>query len=234
MKQEITERNAEKITCLGVFLQETEELVKLVLPGINTQLYESLHTRKAKVACKDISWKASWRARVAAATLDINEPDWRITLYYRLPLPKLHPAAEIVIRTHEAQVMKRAGKAQLVVALKKRYALRQHCRRASERDERINLLYKCIKKEGIIKMDDVLRHQKLDEIIRHLFPLGLEEEDRTDDEDSDSSDDDDVEGSDLSDPGQTEDVLSLDSESSSDEEQWDIARADLQHVITPL
>jgi hypothetical protein len=59
--------------------------------------------------------------------------------------------------------------------------------------------------------------RKLDEIIRHSFPLGLEEQDGTDDEDSDFSDDD-IEGSDLSNPGQTEYALLLDSESSSDEE----------------
>jgi hypothetical protein len=231
--REIIKRNAEKITCLEVFFQETEELLRLVLPGINRQLCESLHARKAKMACKDISWKASWRARMAAATLDINEPDWRMTLSYRLPLPKLHPMPETVIHRHEAQVMKRTAKAQLVGAVKKCNTLRQHRRKASERDEQINLLYKCIQKERIIKRDNVLTHRKLDGIIRHSFPLGLEEEDRTDDEESDFSDDD-IKGSNLSDPGQTKDGLSLDSESSSDEEQWDIARADLEHRITHL
>jgi hypothetical protein len=33
---EIIKRDAEKITCLEVFLQEIEELLRLVLPGINT------------------------------------------------------------------------------------------------------------------------------------------------------------------------------------------------------
>jgi hypothetical protein len=128
--------------------------------------------------------------------------------------------------------MKRTAKAPLVGEVKKRYALRQHRRKASERDERINPLYKYIQKERIINRDDILAHRKPDEIIQHSFPLELEEEHRTDDEDSDFSDD--VEGPDLSDPGQTEDALSLDSESSSDEEQWDIARADLEHSITHL
>jgi hypothetical protein len=54
-----------------------------------------------------------------------------------------------------------------------------------------------------------------------------------DDEDYDFSDDD-VEGSDLGDPGQTEDTPSLDSESGSGEEQWDITRVDLEHSITHL
>jgi hypothetical protein len=84
-------------------------------------------------------------------------------------------------------------------------------------------------KKRIIKRDDVLTHRKLDEILQHSFPVGLEKDDSTDDEDSDFSDDD-VEGSYLSDPGHTEDALPLDSESSSDEEQWDIARADLEHI----
>jgi hypothetical protein len=129
--------------------------------------------------------------------------------------------------------MKRTANAQLVGAVMKRYAPRQHRRKASERGERINPLYKCIQKERIIKKGDVLMHRELDEIIRHSFPLGLEEEDRRDDEDSDFSDDD-VEGSNLSDPGQIEDALSLDSESSSDKEQWDIARADMEHSIPHL
>jgi hypothetical protein len=73
--REIIKRNAEKTTCLEVFLQETEELLRLVLPGIDTQLCESLQARRAKRACKDISWKVSWRAWVAASILDINEPD---------------------------------------------------------------------------------------------------------------------------------------------------------------
>jgi hypothetical protein len=49
--------------------------------------------------------------------------------------------------------------------VKKHDALRQHRRKASERDERINPLYKCIQKERIIKKDDVLTRRKLDEII---------------------------------------------------------------------
>jgi hypothetical protein len=66
--------------------------------------------------------------------------------------------AETVIRTHEAQVMKRTAEAQFVAAVKKRYAFRQHRRKTSERDERINPLYKCIQKERILKRDDVLTH----------------------------------------------------------------------------
>jgi hypothetical protein len=112
--REIIARNNDTIACLEVFHQETEGFVEFVLPGINTQLCDSLHARKAKRTCKDISWKAFWRAHVAAAILDINEPDWRMTLYYRLPLPKLHPAADAIIRKHEAQVVKRTVKAQLV------------------------------------------------------------------------------------------------------------------------
>jgi hypothetical protein len=94
--------------------------------------------------------------------------------------------------------------------MKKRSVLRQHRQKASERDERINPLDKCAQKERIIKRDNLLTHRKLDAIIQHSLLLEVEEEDRTGDEHSNFSDDD-VEGSDLSDPGQTEDTLSLDS-----------------------
>jgi hypothetical protein len=107
---EIIARNNDKIACLEVFLQETEGLFKLVLLGINTQSCESFHARQARMACKDISLKTSWRARVAAAILDINEPDRRITLYYRLLLPKLHPTAEAIICKNEARIVKRIAK----------------------------------------------------------------------------------------------------------------------------
>jgi hypothetical protein len=57
--KEIIARNIDKIACLEVFLQETEGISKLVLPGISTQLCEGFHAIKGKMACKDISWKAS-------------------------------------------------------------------------------------------------------------------------------------------------------------------------------
>jgi hypothetical protein len=87
--RKIIKRNAEKITYLEVFLQEIEYLLRLVLPRINTKLCEGLHARKAKMSCKDISWKASYRARVSAAILDISERDWRMTLCQsRIPPPR--------------------------------------------------------------------------------------------------------------------------------------------------
>jgi hypothetical protein len=184
------------------------------------------------MACKDISWKALWRAHVAAAILDINEPDWRMTLYYRLHLPKLHPAAEAIIRKYEAQVVKRTAKAQLAGAMRKRYAFRQCRRRFSEQEERINLQYKCIQKDRIIKKDAVLTQRKLDEVIRDSFCLGLEEEDRTDEGDLDFSPDDAGESDCSDDTSLMQDHSS--SESSSDEERSGIGRADLENSITHL
>jgi hypothetical protein len=69
---------------------------------------------------------------IFAAILDITEPRWRMTPYYRLHLPKLHPAAEEIIRKNEASVVKRTAKAQFGGAVKKGFALRQYLRKVSE------------------------------------------------------------------------------------------------------
>jgi hypothetical protein len=184
------------------------------------------------MACKDVAWKASWRARVAAAILDISEPDWRMTLSYRLPLPELHSAAEAKVRKHRTQVVKRTVKAQLVEAAKKRSALLECRRKVSEQEKRVNPQSKFIQKDRTVTMDDVLTHRKLDEVIRDSFRLGLEEAESTDERDLDFSPDDAGE-SDCSDGvSLMQDHFS--SESSSDDGLSGMGLADLENSVTHL
>jgi hypothetical protein len=79
-----TTQNTENIARLENFLEQTQEFLSKLRRGINTQLCESFHARKAKLACKDIAWRVSWQARVAAAVLDMNESEWRLQLDDRL------------------------------------------------------------------------------------------------------------------------------------------------------
>jgi hypothetical protein len=71
------------------FIDDTQDLLGKIVLGISMQICESFHSRKAKFAPKDFDWQGSWRARGAAAVLDINPSGWRIELDYRLPLPAL-------------------------------------------------------------------------------------------------------------------------------------------------
>jgi hypothetical protein len=46
----------EKVETLSQFIDDTQDLLEEVVPGINTQIYESFHSRKAKLAAKDCDW----------------------------------------------------------------------------------------------------------------------------------------------------------------------------------
>jgi hypothetical protein len=89
-------------------LEQAECLFCKLRCGSNTHLYESFHAWKAKLSCKDIAWRASWWARVAAAVLGMNESDWRLQLYEQLGLPKLDPSAVQITQKHECDVAHRA------------------------------------------------------------------------------------------------------------------------------
>jgi hypothetical protein len=89
--------NDETIARFENYIEQTRDLFRKICSGINTQLCESFHARKAIFSCKDIACRASWQARIAAAVLDMNESDWRLQLYERLGLPKLHPSAVQII-----------------------------------------------------------------------------------------------------------------------------------------
>jgi hypothetical protein len=56
---------------LSQSIDETSELLAKVIPRIGTQICESFHSRKDKLAPKDFDWQGSWKARVARAVLDI-------------------------------------------------------------------------------------------------------------------------------------------------------------------
>jgi hypothetical protein len=98
------------VDALRWFIDDTQELLEKVVPGINTEIYESFHSRKANLALKDFDWQGSWKARVASAVLDINWPGWRMDLYYWLPLPALCRSAHEVTVSHEEVVMAKAAK----------------------------------------------------------------------------------------------------------------------------
>jgi hypothetical protein len=94
------------IGALRTFITDTVDLIAQVRPGVSTQMCESFHSLKGKLATKAIAWSASWKARVACAVLDANCRGWRLELYDKLGLPPLSHAARVVIENHEAQLLK--------------------------------------------------------------------------------------------------------------------------------
>jgi hypothetical protein len=155
-------------------------LFNLASPGITTQLNESLHARKAKMASKDIAWQGSWPARVAAALLDINMPGWRLELYNRLELPKLSSKAEGIIRGHDQRIAERASRRQQPSEARKRRLARELRRSYSRTTERQNPQYKGIAKTKTT--GDVVTHKSLDEALTARFPADGENDS---DDDSD-------------------------------------------------
>jgi hypothetical protein len=101
-------RDPHAIDALRQFLADTKDLIAKVRPGVSTQMCESFHSIKAKLASKDISWTSSWKARVASAILDVNCRGWRLELYYKLGLPRLSDEATAVIERHEAERLRKA------------------------------------------------------------------------------------------------------------------------------
>jgi hypothetical protein len=57
---------------LRQFLESVADLLEKVRTRFSTQLCECLNSMKAKLACKGISWKRSWEARVCVAVLNFN------------------------------------------------------------------------------------------------------------------------------------------------------------------
>jgi hypothetical protein len=136
----------EKVEELSQFIDGTEDLLAKVIPGIGTQMCESFHSRKAKLAPKDFDWQGSWKARVARAVLDINRPGWRIELYYRLPLPALCRKAHEVIISHKEIVKAKASKRDAPSAKRKcrlaRALRRNHAARMETQDPKYKGLVK--------------------------------------------------------------------------------------------
>jgi hypothetical protein len=187
--QKVTRQSKEKVSQIRLkiahleqFLRETEDLFNLVTPGITTQLNESLHARKAKMASKDIAWQGSWPARVAAAVLDINMPGWRLELYKRLELPKLSPEAEGIIQGHDQRISERASKRQQPSEARKRRLARELRRSYSKTIEKQNPQYKGITKTKTKTTRDAVTHKSLDDALTARFPADGENDS---DDDSD-------------------------------------------------
>jgi hypothetical protein len=70
---------------LTQFLLSVVALLAKVQTRFSTQLCECLNSLKAKLACKGISWKRTWEARVCVAILNFNlGHSWKMQLYDRL------------------------------------------------------------------------------------------------------------------------------------------------------
>jgi hypothetical protein len=94
---------------LRAFLNGSLELVEEAQTKIWTQLNESLHAMKGKLADKNYPWKGSWRGRNAVAVLNLNEGhEWKLRLYYELHFPTLSPACEAVIVRYAAEARARS------------------------------------------------------------------------------------------------------------------------------
>jgi hypothetical protein len=91
-------------TRLQLFLDRTIDLIPLFQTEISTQLNESLHAMKAKLADKGYAWKGSWKARCAVAILNINEGhQWKLRLYEECGFPTLSPECMGAIVRHAAE-----------------------------------------------------------------------------------------------------------------------------------
>jgi hypothetical protein len=89
---------------LRLFLTSTLDLIEQADSEISTQLNESLHALKAKLADKNYPWKSSWRARNAVAVLNINEGhEWKLRLYDELGFPPLSAHARRCIARYATQ-----------------------------------------------------------------------------------------------------------------------------------
>jgi hypothetical protein len=113
----------EKVEALRRFVDDTQELLEKVVPGISTEICESFHSRKAELVPKEFDWEGSWKARLAAAVLDISRPGWWIELCYMLPLSALcQRAHEAIISHEEATTVKAAERNTLSEQRKRRLA----------------------------------------------------------------------------------------------------------------
>jgi hypothetical protein len=89
---------------LRAFFTNTIDLIGLVQSKFSTQLNESLHAMKAKLADKNYGWKRSWEARCAAAVLNMNEGhEWKLRLYGELGFPPLCPECRSTIEKCSAE-----------------------------------------------------------------------------------------------------------------------------------
>jgi hypothetical protein len=85
------------------------KILKKTNSFISTQLCENMHSIKSHYAMKNYCWQTSWKSRVCAAILQINEPAlWKFDLYYRLGLPSLsNRAFDLLIKDEAANIQER-------------------------------------------------------------------------------------------------------------------------------
>jgi hypothetical protein len=70
------------------FCHTDESTYQKSAPGLNTQLNESLHLLKAKLADNNYNWKTSWLTRCCIAILSWNERySWKLKIYEGLGFP---------------------------------------------------------------------------------------------------------------------------------------------------
>jgi hypothetical protein len=191
-----------KVAALYDFIDQTENMLMCVVPGITTQLCENFHSRKAKLATKDVSWRGSWSARVASAVLDVNLIGWRLQLYARLPLPRLSPEAETLIQSQEDETRGRRLKRQQPLERRKRAITRQRRRSYTQTIEKSSSQYKGRERPCAPKETKLLTHAKLVELLDSLI----------------SRDDGASEGDSESDPDWTEACPSEEEESNEEED----------------
>jgi hypothetical protein len=91
---------------LRIFIRNTTVLIQQVQSEISTQLNESLHAIKAKMADKNYSWKGSWLARCVVAVLIMNEGHgWKLELLQELGIRPLSPRCTMVILRYKDMSM---------------------------------------------------------------------------------------------------------------------------------
>jgi hypothetical protein len=92
---------------LRKFLDEAVKLIEQIQSEISTQLNESLHAIKAKMADKTYAWKGSWQARCAVAALIMNEGhEWKLRCHQDLGFAPLSPACQATVEAHNKTASK--------------------------------------------------------------------------------------------------------------------------------
>ena len=127
--------------------QKLFELIKESIPilestayNVSTQLCESMHAIKTRFANKNIAWQSSWKARVCAAILQINDPQtWKFELYHKLNLPPISKECIDFIKRTEEEKMHERMKYRQPEIRKKRNAQKAKKRHDSEHNKGASL-----------------------------------------------------------------------------------------------
>jgi hypothetical protein len=91
------------VELLREFVQKTMVNLDIVMSQFSTQANESLNRTKLKYANKDVAWGFTWKARMACAILDRNQPFWKLDLYKELGLPPLCDEVILYLQNVERQ-----------------------------------------------------------------------------------------------------------------------------------